>query len=78
MITSRSLYAIFDRVTMEASQPFVAANDAHAHRLYKVALRDEINQNDFRLYRIADLLEEGLHLAIPKEPVEVLINNMEV
>lgn len=66
-----SLYTIYDRVTMEASQPFVAKNDGHACRIYQASMRDNPNPDDFRLYLIAGLSQDGLVLTPESPPREV-------
>lgn len=65
------LYSIYDRITMEASQPFVAKNDAHACRIYQAAQRDNPNPEDFRLYLIAGLSQDGLVVTPVSPPKEI-------
>jgi len=66
-----SLYSVYDRITMEGSQPYVAKNNAHAVRIYQATLRDQANPNDFRLYRIGELSADGLQITPVTPPEEV-------
>lgn len=66
-----ALYSIYDRVTMEASQPFVAKNDAHACRIFQATQRDNPNPEDFRLYLLGQLSQDGLVITPESPPREV-------
>lgn len=68
----KTLYCIYDRVSMESADPFCSRNDAVAIRLFRNSIREipNMNQYDLRLYRVGTF-DEQTNIVVGATPVEV-------
>jgi hypothetical protein len=62
------IYAIYDRVAMEASQPFLAPNDGVGLRIFNASIRESPQKQDYRLYQIGHYKDASNLIIVPLEP----------
>lgn len=65
------LYVIHDKLAVTSSAPFPAVNDGTAMRIFRSSVKNNEFPDDFQLFRIGTITEDGLYISPLSKPEEI-------